>query len=81
MFNEDSEKLSTKGLSKRTNQIKFDAFLDVLNNRGNIQGKNIGFRSNNNHHLIKYYQSKFGISYFYIKRVTNPDHSTNTLDV
>ena len=39
-----TEKYSTKGLSKRHNDIDKDAFPEVLTNRRSGRGKNYGFR-------------------------------------
>ena len=61
------DKLSCKGVSKRLNHYHRDTFLDVLNTKEVIPGKNIGFKLRD-HHMYTYVQHRDALSYFYPKR-------------
>ena len=67
-----TDKYSTKGLSKRHNDIDKNAFLEVLTNRRSGSGKNRGFRV---HHstVLTYVQERAALTYFYAKRVVHED--------
>ena len=67
-----TDKYSTKGLSKRHNEIDKDAFLEVLTNRRSGSGKNRGFRVNHSSGLT-YVQERAALTYFYAKRVVLED--------
>ena len=76
-----TDKYSTKGLSKRHNDIDKNAFLEVLTNRRSGSGKNRGFRV---HHstVLTYVQERAAVTYFYAKRVVHEDGvSTGPVDV
>ncbi len=67
-----TDKYSTKGLSKRHNEIDKDAFLEVLTNRRSGSGKNRGFRVNHSS-VLTYVQERAALTYFYAKRVVLED--------
>ena len=76
-----TDKYSTKGLSKRHNDIDKDAFLEVLTNRRSGSGKNRRFRV---HHstVLTYVQEHAALIYFFAKRVVHEDGvSTDPVDV
>ena len=76
-----TDKYSTKGLSKRHNEIDKDAFLQVLTNRRSGSGKNRGFRVNHSS-VLTYVQERAALTYFYAKRVVLEDGvSTGPVDV
>lgn len=65
--NDGESKYSSKGLSKVTNQLTKDNFLEVLRSKQSQQGNNTGFvRKNNTTYTYK--QLKTGLTYFYAKR-------------
>ena len=69
-----TDKYSTKGLSKRHNDIDKNAFLEVLTNRWSGSGKNRGFRVRHSTVLT--------LTYFYAKSVVHEDGvSTGSVDV
>ena len=62
-----TDKYSTKGLSKRHNDIDKDTFLAVLTNRRSGGGVNRGFRVHNSS-MMTYVQERAALTYFYPKR-------------
>ena len=66
------DKYSTKGLSKRHNDIDKDAFLEVLTNRRSGSGNNRGFRVRHST-VLTYVQERAALTYFYAKRVVHED--------
>ena len=76
-----TDKYSTKGLSKRHNDIDKNAFLEVLTNRRSGSGKNRGFRVRHST-VLTYVQERAALTYFYAKRVVHEDGvSTGPVDV
>ncbi|KAI0217884.1 hypothetical protein LSAT2_030345, partial [Lamellibrachia satsuma] len=65
-----TDKYSTKGLSKRHNDIDKNAFLEVLTNRRSGSGKNRGFRVRHST-VLTYVQERAALTYFYAKRVSD----------
>ena len=75
------QKVSSKGLSKRTNNLREDQFLSVLQTTKPISGVNTGFIKKANH-VYTYSQQRRGLTYFYSKRkVLDDGVSTSHLDV
>ena len=62
-----TDKYSTKGLSKRHNDIDKDTFLTVLTNRQSGGGFNRGFRVRDSS-VMTYFQERAALTYFYGKR-------------
>ena len=60
-------KYSSKGLSKSTNSLNKESFLDVLYNRESMTGTNKGFRLCNNQ-MYTYTQKRKALSWQYAKR-------------
>ena len=76
-----TDKYSTKGLSKRHNDIDKDMFLAVLKNRRSGGGFNRGFRVRDSS-VMTYIQERAAQTYFYGKRKVLPDGlSTAPLEV
>ena len=76
-----TDKYSTKGLSKRHNDIDKDTFLAVLTNRRSGGGVNRGFRVHNSS-MMTYVQERAALTYFYPKRKVLADGlSTAPLDL
>ena len=76
-----TDKYSTKGLSKRQNDIDKDAFLAVLTNRRSGSGVNRGFRVRDSS-MMTYVQERAALTYFYPKRKVLEDGlSTAPLDL
>ena len=76
-----TDKYSTKGLSKRHNDIDKNAFLEVLTNRRSGSGKNRGFRVRHST-VLTYVPERAALTYFYAKRVVHEDGvSTGPVDV
>ena len=76
-----TDKYSTKGLSKRHNDIDKDTFLTVLTNRRSGGGFNRGFRVRNSS-VMTYIQERAALTYFYGKRKVLADGlSTAPLEV
>lgn len=74
-------KLSSKGLSKKTNTLTVADYANVLNNCTPVRGINTGFLRKNNK-TFTYTQMKTGLTYFYSKRKVLPDGvSTTHLDI
>ena len=76
-----TDKYSTKGLSKRHNDIDKDKFLAVLTNRRSGSGVNRGFRVHDSS-VMTYVQERAALTYFYPKRKVLEDGlSTAPLDL
>lgn len=75
---EKKSKYSTKGLSKRTNVLTRQHFLDVLKTKESFRGVNKGFQKKNNN-TYTYNQIKTGLTYFYAKRYVNEDGVTTSV--
>ena len=76
-----TDKYSTKGLSKRHNDIDKDTFLAVLKNRRSGGGFNRGFRVRDSS-VMTYIQERAALTYFYGKRKVLADGlSTAPLEV
>ena len=71
-FGNDGDKLSTKGLSKRQNNLQKKDFLHVLQNKKIVSGTNRGIVRKNNK-MLTYCQVKKGLNFFYAKRVVLKD--------
>ena len=74
---ETEDKSSSKGLMKRSNIVDIEAMRSVLENKKAGVGINTGF-INSNLTIKTYVQPKFGLSYLYIKRITNADGVTTS---
>lgn len=70
--NDDEYKMSSKGLSKRTNNLDKCKYLGVLRSRKACVGMNRGFQLKKNK-MVTYEQLKTGLSYFYGKRHVHSD--------
>jgi hypothetical protein len=68
----ERSKYSSKGLSKRTNQLTRECFLSVLTGKESKTGVNKGFLRKDNK-TFTYEQLKTGLTYFYGKRLVLPD--------
>ena len=76
-----TDKYSTKGLSKRHNDIDKNAFLEMLTNRRSGSGKKRGFRVRHST-VLTYVQERAALTYFNAKRVVHEDGvSTGPVDV
>ena len=74
-------KVSSKGLSKRTNALTEQQFRSVLTTKTSVSGINRGFVRKNNV-TYTYRQEKRGLTYFYGKRkVLDDGISTTHLDI
>ena len=79
--NNNSSKVSSKGLSKRTNNLKENDFRSVLTTKNSLCGTNTGFVRKDNV-TYTYRQHKRGLTYFYGKRkVLDNGVSTAPLDL
>jgi hypothetical protein len=58
------DKFSCKGMNKRTNDIDYEKYKNVLDNKKEFIGKNVGFRVRENQ-VMTYSCDKVGLSYFY----------------
>jgi hypothetical protein len=75
------EKYSSKGLSKSTNTLTRENFLNVLRTGKTLTGKNKGF-IRVNQDTFSYSQIKSGLTYFYAKRrVCDDGVSTENIDL
>ena len=72
-----TNKYSTKGLSKRHNDIDKNTFLNVLTNRQSGGGFNRGFRVRDSS-VMTYVQERAALTYFYGKRKVLADGLTTT---
>ena len=82
-WNNDDQtiKLSTKGLSKQTNSFTRDDFMKVLATRVSGSGVNRGMRMRGME-MMQYEQERIGLSYLYVKRHVEDDGiSTRALDI
>ena len=70
-----TDKSTTKGLSKRHNDIDKDTFLAVLTNRRSGSGFNRGFRVRDSS-MMTYIQERAALTYFYPKRKVLEDGLT-----
>ena len=70
-----TDKYSTKGSSKRHNDIDKDTFLAVLTNRQSGGGVNRGFRVRDSS-VMTYVQERAALTYFYGKRIVMADGIT-----
>ena len=77
----ETDKSTTKGLSKRHNDIDKDTFLAVLTNRRSGSGFNRGFRVRDST-VMTYVQERAALTYFYPKRKVLADGLTTApLDI
>jgi len=73
-------KYSSKGLSKRSNALSRECFLNVLRSGESMRGVNTGFVRKDNE-TFTYEQLKTGLTYFYAKRKVLADGvSTSNID-
>ena len=78
--NDGGVKLSSKGLSKSTNQLTEEHYLTVLRSGEQATGVNRGFVRKDNR-TYTYEQVKTGLTYFYAKRKVEDDGvSTTNID-
>ena len=78
-FGGEKDKLSCKGLNKKTNQLNKDIYLNVLASKKPAGGVNRGFRTDGRT-IHTYQQQRKSLSYLYIKRQVQEDGiSTNPL--
>ena len=63
----DGDKASSKGVSKKHTELTKERYLNVLKEKRNATGVNIGFRMKGGQ-MHTYQQSKDALSYLYIKR-------------
>ena len=76
-----NDKFSSKGISKRQNDITKETYLSVLQSKTAAGGNNVGFRVVNNG-VSTYTQSRNAFTYFYPKRKVLEDNiSTTYLDI
>ena len=71
-FGKQGQKSSSKGLSKTTNKLTKDSYLQVLKTGTSGSGVNRGFRPVDGV-MYTYKQTKNALSYFYIKRQVQAD--------
>lgn len=71
-WGDNDGKLSTKGVSKATNQFDAEHFTTVLEDQSNVDGVNHGFRMRNGH-LMQYEQQRAALTFFYPKRIVQED--------
>lgn len=77
----DKVKLSSKGVSKATNNLTYQQYKDVLYDKSSIYGENVGFLRRNNITFTAQ-QRKRALTYFYGKRKVSPNGvSTSHLDL
>ena len=80
-YGKDKDKLSCKGLNKKTNQLNKDIYLNVLASKQPAGGINHGFRTDGKT-MFTYQQERKSLSYLYIKRKVLEDGvSTEPLDI
>ena len=72
-----TDKYSSKGLSKRQNNLDEHMYKEVLTSKISGTGTNRGFRVHNSH-IYTYQQTRAGLSYFYPKRKVAADGVTTT---
>jgi len=71
----EGDKARSKGISKRTNKLDKDRYLDVLKTKQSQSGENRGFRVVESK-VFTYSQHREGFSYFYPKRKVKDDGIT-----
>ena len=71
-FGNDGDKLSTKGLNKKQNNLQKKDFLGVLRKKKIVGGTNRGIVRKNNK-MLTYCQVKKGLNFFYAKRSVQKD--------
>lgn len=71
----ENSKYSCKGLSKKTNDLTYQLYKDVLFGAERQSGVNYGIRRKGNE-MFSYEQQRACLSAFYIKRYVNDDHIT-----
>lgn len=80
-WGQKDSKLSSKGISKKTNTLTKDQFLGVLTSQQPVQGSNCGFIFKDQK-MLTYTQLKTGLTYFYAKRKVCKDGiSTSPIDL
>ena len=78
---EGKQKISCKGVSKKTLTNAMEKFEETLKSKNVIRSKNIGFRMNKSV-IYTYSQEKIGFNYFYCKRKVLEDGiNTEPLDI
>ena len=74
-------KASSKGISKRLNELTADVYKSVLQTQQPFTGVNRGF-IRKERQMVTYKQSRAGITYYYVKRQVLEDGvSTTPLDM
>jgi hypothetical protein len=76
---DQTTKISSKGLSKRTNLDMLIPmnYVNVLSKQRNDYGRNIGFQYDKEHHaMVSYQQNRMGLSFGFFKRHVEPDART-----
>ena len=71
----DQTKKSSKGISKRHNELSQQDYMHVLLNETILLGKNMGFRMKGKD-MFTYVQTRKGLNYMYGKRIVQSDHIT-----
>lgn len=80
-WNEEAQKVSSKGLSKTLNTLTRSKFMSVLNRQNKVSGVNRGFLFKKGN-MYSYEQVRTGLTYFYGKRMVCEDGvSTLPLDL
>ena len=76
------EKVSSKGIQKKQNNLQAEHYMDVLKTQKRGTGTNRGFKTHPNGSVYTYTQMRAGLSYLYPKRKVLPDGvSTVPLDL
>ena len=73
----DYNKTSTKGLTKQTQYVREDTFMQVLTTQQPGGGTNMGFKTQGSS-VYTYTQHRKSLSYFYIKRQVHSDNVTTS---
>ena len=80
-WGDQTEKHSSKGISKRENKLTKEQYMSVLQSRIPVSGTNRGFIYKN-HEMLTYSQLRTGLTYFYAKRkVCNDGISTTPIEL
>ena len=80
-WGDEGSKYSSKGLSKSTNNLTKQQYLNVLTSETSVSGENVGFMRKDNR-MVTYRQIRTGLTYFYAKRVVCEDGvSTTPIDL
>jgi hypothetical protein len=76
-------KKASKGLQHITNKLSIENYLRVLESKHSYTGTNYGFKvACNNARILQYGQQRSALTYFYCKRIVNPDGvTTRPLDL